>query len=89
MGTISRLSGMNRAIPVWMVVVRCIASFHLQRCDWFQELGPGDRLLKISEGCHWRYENSGFAYPLVMTSSSILNMAIEFVDLSIKDGDFP
>ena len=28
-------------------------------------------------------------YPLVMTNSLLLNMAISFVDLPIEHGDFP
>ena len=28
-------------------------------------------------------------YPLVMTNSSLLNMTIEIVDFSIKNGDVP
>ena len=36
-----------------------------------------------------KYRVCGLDYPLVMTNRLLLKMAIEIVDLPIKNGDFP
>ena len=55
---------------------------------WNELNSEGSFVVNFWETCSIHVPNV-VRYPLVMTNSSLLKMAIEIVDLPIKNGDFP